>query len=186
MKKRLVVLGLLLLLMFTVCTTAIAGEDKYDTEAWVLCQPDSWVNSRRFPKKDGEINAYIFPGTRIFLDGKEKRGFVHAVGMNSEDGDGWVSKGFIVYSEPCEDGHVYPISSTGRVACRRSIGGTRRRWLYDGDILTVYMVSEEWCLTSEGFVKTEFIDLESRMDIDSPTDPDDMTWEEDDGQNEGG
>lgn len=162
------------------CPEAIAEENEDNwTEAWVLCQPDSWVNSRRFPKKDGEINAYLFSGTKIFLDGKQKRGFVHAVGMNSEDGDGWVSKGFIVYSEPVEDGHRYPVRATGRVAARRAVGGTRRRWLHDGDEVTVYMISDEWCLTNEGFVKTEFIDLDSRLDIDTPASPEDMTWEAD-------
>ena len=177
MKRRLIALILVLALIFAIPIVSFA-EEEYE-EAWVLCQPDSWVNSRRFPKKDGEVNAHLFPGTKIFIDGKQKRGYIHAVGIMSEDGDGWVSKGFIVYSEPRQDGHVYQIRTTGRVACRRSIGGTRRRWLYDGDILTVYMVSDEWCLTSEGFVKTEFIDLESRQDIENQTDPDDMTWEED-------
>ena len=104
-----VVILILLAVIFAGATYGFAEEDEENwTEAWVLCQPDSWVNSHHFPKKGSEVNAYIFPGTKIFLDGKQKRGFVHAVGMNSEDGDGWVSKGFIVYSEPVEDGHRYP------------------------------------------------------------------------------
>lgn len=178
MRMRLIAFVLFIALIFAICCTSSYAEEDY-TMAWVLCQPDSWVNSRRFPKKDGEVNARLFPGDKILLDGKQKHGFMHAVGIASEDGDGWVSEGFIVYSEPNQDGHDHLVKAKGRVACRRSIGGTRRHWLRDGDILTVYLISDEWCLTNEGFVKTEFIDLESRVDIGESTNPDDMTWEND-------
>lgn len=172
MKKALIALLLLALIFATTCYA------EKITEAWVLCQPNSYINVRPFPKKDTERSGYLMSGDRIFIDGTEKRGYMHVYGI-TEAGEGWVFKGYIVYSEPYEDGHRYPIHAKGRVAARRTVGGTRRKWLHDGDILTVYMVSDEWCLTSQGFVKTEFIDLESRQDIDEPTDPDLMTWEDD-------
>ena len=174
MKKAFVVL-LLLTLIFA---TAIAEEDDDYIEAWAMCQPDSYINIRRFAKKDAEVSGMLYLGDKVFLDGKTKRGFVHCVGLNNEDGEGWVAKGYLVYSEPTADGHKYEIKSNGRVAARRTVKGTRRRWLHDGDVITVYSISAEWCLTSEGFVKTDCIDLDQRMDIE-PTDPDEMTWEDD-------
>ena len=153
------------------------GETEY-TEAWVLCQPDSYINIRAFPKKDAEKSGYLMSGDRIFVDGSSKRGFMHVYGV-TEAGEGWVAKGYIVYSEPYADGHRYPVHAKGRVAARRTVNGTRRRWLHDGDILTVYMVSDEWCLTSQGFVKTEYIDLTSRQDCEN-VDPLGMTWEDED------
>ena len=171
-----VVIALTIIALF--CPEAIAEDDEDWIEAWVLCQPDSWVNSRRFPKKDAEVNAYLFSGDKIFLDGKQKRGFAHCSGMNNEDGEGWVYKGFLVYSEPVPDGHVHPIDAKGRVACRRYVDGTRRCWVYDEDPVTVYMISDEWCLTNKGFIKTEFIDLTTRLDISELTDPSEMTWED--------
>lgn len=176
----LMVIGLVFAAAWIGISIGLAEEDEEYIEAWVLCQPNSWVNSRRFPKKDAEVNAYLDSGTKLYLDGKTKRGFAHCVGMNNEDGEGWVYKGFLVYSEPVPDGHVYPIDAKGRVACRRYVNGTRRCWAHKDDPVTVYMVSDEWCLTNKGFIKTEFIDLTTRLDISKPTDPDEMTWEEED------
>lgn len=172
MKRRLIALLFFIALIFA---TTCHSEEL--TEAWVLCQPNSYINVRQFPKKTAEPTGYLMSGDLIFIDGTQKRGYMRIYGV-TEAGEAWVSKGYIVYSEPYEDGHRYPVRSKGRVAARRTIGGTRRRWLRDGDILTVYMVSDEWCLTSQGFVKTDFIALDSRVDIDTPTNPDDMTWEE--------
>ena len=176
MKKALLWFALFLVLI--VGTVSVHAEDDHYIEAWVLCQPDSYINIRSFAKKDAAVAGYLWSGDRIWLDGKSRKGFMHCVGMGIEPGDGWVAKGYIVYSEPREDGHVYRIDSNGRVAARRTVGGTRRRWMRNGDEVTVYMVSGEWCLTSQGFIKTDCIDLTTPIDIDN-MDPDDMMWEED-------
>ena len=111
------------------------------------------------------------------MDGVSKNGYYHVI-VGVEAGEGWIKKGYVVHSKPERDGHVYPISANGRVAARRTVNGTRRRWMHDGDEVKVYMRSEDWCLTNQGFIKTECIDLESRMDIDQMSDPEDMTWED--------
>ena len=152
------------------------AEDETE-EGWILCQPDSFVNIRNKPNKNSEVSGYLMAGDRVFLDGKQKKGYLHCVGLSNESGEGWVAKGFICLNEPHPDGHEYRIKSSGRVAARCYIGGNRRRWLRDGYILKVYMVSEDWSLTTQGFVRTEFIDLTMPMDIQG-MDPEGMTWEE--------
>ena len=172
--KKLIALALLIALIFSF--TSANTEKKY-TQAWVLCQPDSYINVRAFPKKTSEVIGRLFSGDYIYVDGKTKKGFAHC-DVAVEGGEGWVYKGFLVYSEPIPDGHVYPIEAKGRVACRRDVNGTRRCWVHNGDPVRVYMISDEWCLTNKGFIKTKFIDLTTRLDISEPTDPATMSWEE--------
>lgn len=148
------------------------------TDGWILCQPDSYVNIRSRPNKNSSTCGQLYIGDIVHMDGHEKNGYVHCVDMTTEATEGWVCKGFIVASEPVEDGYDHHVISDGRVAARRSVGGYRRCWLRNNDILTVYMVSNEWCLTNKGFVQTEFIDILCPLNVETP-DPDMMTWEED-------
>ena len=174
--KRFLLIFVVLFVFMALCmvNSRTVGED-----AWVLCQPDSYVNVRIRPHKTARITGRLYSGDSVRLDGHSCNGYCHVSGVASEDGDGWVSTGYLVYSSPEEDGHTYRIDASGRVACRRGVDGTRRRWLHTDDILTVYMRSEEWCLTSQGFVQTEFIDFTLPVDFHTELDPDDMTWEAD-------
>ena len=127
------------------------------TEAWVLCQPDSWVNIRSRASSKSESTGTLFSGDRIWIDGKTKDGFAHVDKCTTEAGEGWVHAGYIVFDEPeliCER---CKISSNGRVAARRTIDGQIRRWMQDGDAVGVIQVAGEWALTDMGFIKTEYI-----------------------------
>lgn len=175
--KKALVLAMALALIFA---NGFADEFEDCTEAWVLCQPGSYVHVRANPSRNSQDNSVLYSGDRIILDGRVKNGFYHCVLMANEAGEGWVSKGFVVHDKPFSDGRKYLVSANGRVACRRSINGDRRHWLHDGDIITVYMVSIDWCLTNQGFVKTECIDLKNPIvESASNLNADDMTWEED-------
>lgn len=176
MKKALLALTLVLALIFAAFGMAEDYDDRYE-DAWVLCQPDSYINIRTFANKRSEVAGYLYSGDHVLLDGATKNGYYHVI-VGVEAGEGWIKKGYVIRSKPERDGHVYPISANGRVAARRTVNGTRRRWMHDGDEVKVYMRSEEWCLTNQGFIITECIDLESRMDIDQMSDPEDMTWED--------
>ena len=131
-----------------------------DIDCWVLCQPDSWVNARMNPTKKSIKLGYLECGDHLYTDGKIKNGFLHVWGFSFELGEGWVHKGYVVYSQPYIP--VFKkttVKSNGRVAARRTVNGDRRCWLKDGNEITVYMASEEWSVTNKGFVKTKFIDL---------------------------
>ena len=132
------------------------GEVEY-TECWVLCQPDSFVNARLHPKRKSMEIARLECGDNVYTDGKSKGGFLHCYGLG-EWGDGWVHKGYIVFSKPYIPAQrQMPIQSNGRVAARKTIDGDRRCWLKDGQVIKVYMISDEWSVTNKGFVKTKFI-----------------------------
>lgn len=175
--QKMTLITLSIVLIFVITTIAIG--ETYE-EGWIMCQLDSYVNIRAFPKTNSEQTGYLLAGDRIFLDGQVKNGFAHCVGLSTEAGEGWVYKGFISPSKPVEDGREYHVKANGRVAARRSISGDRRCWLHDNDILTVYLKSEDWCLTSQGFIKAEFINFSDQPVIISEySNPYDMTWEDD-------
>jgi len=136
------------------CLTYAYAEEQ---ECWVLCQPDSYVNARLSPSKRSMEIGRLECGDKIYTDGKVKNGYLHCY-VGFEYGEGWVKKGYIVYSKP-----YYPpvqettIISNGRVNARKTINGDRRCWLKSGQKIKVYMMSDEWSVTNKGFVRTEFV-----------------------------
>ena len=141
------------------CLIHAKGEEEY-IEAWILCQPDSFVNARENHSGKSEIVGRLECGDKVYTDGVVKKGFVHCVYTGFETGDAWVAKGYIVYEEP-----YYPlvkntqIISNGRVAARKTIDGERRCWVKDGTKIKVYMMTDTWAVTNKGFIKTEYIDI---------------------------
>ena len=144
MKRFLIVLLCLLIAV----STAIA-----DT-VYVLCQPDSFVYVRVFPKRGSEQAGYAELGDELETDNVKRNGFLHILGF---EGGGWINAGFVT---------EYPVKivtleawveSTGRVACRRSINGTRRKWLKDGTDVVIFGLSAEWSITDKGFIQTAYL-----------------------------
>ena len=122
--------------------------------AYILCQPDSYVNARRFPKRGAEIAGRLELGERVETDWIKQNGFVLVYGF---DGEAWVNMGFVT-EYPVTVGTVKAqVESKGRVACRRSINGTRRKWLYNGAEVTVYALADDWAVTSQGFIQTRYL-----------------------------
>jgi hypothetical protein len=127
------------------------GED-----GWIMCQPDSFVNVREYPGKGGRIVGYLELGDAV-QTGRNRNGYTHVTGISTEGGEGWVASGYIVTDAPQIETVEAKVDADGRVACRRAIGGNRRKWLHAGDQLTLYASSAEWSITSEGFVRTQYI-----------------------------
>lgn len=139
---------IILLCLLIVCISALA-----DT-VYVLCQPDSFVYVRCFPKKGAQEAGFAELGDALETDGVKRNGFLHVGGY---EGDAWISLGFVT---------EYPITiftakteiiSKGRVACRRAINGTRRKWLSDGQKVTVYAFAADWSITNQGFIQTQYL-----------------------------
>jgi hypothetical protein len=59
-----------------------------------------------------------------------------------------------------ENGKTCTISANGRVACRKWADGPRRAWTVNGSTVKVYAYASDWALTSKGWIRTEYIDLE--------------------------
>ena len=145
----LIYIGLFLLLMLV--ANRAWGED-----GWIMCQPDSYVNVRAAPGKGGRVVGYLELGDAIQMDGR-RNGYTHVTGISTEGGEGWVACGYIVTDAPQIETVAAWIDAEGRVACRRAIDGNRRKWLHQGDPMTLYASSAEWSVTSEGFIKTEYV-----------------------------
>lgn len=144
-------------LIVIVIIIGIIGARAEEANAWVMCQPDSFVNIRQTPEKTGRVIGYLQLADGIQTDGKTHNGYCHITGATTESGEGWVARAYIVTDPPQVETVAAWVDSDGRVACRRAIGGNRRKWLHGGDRLTLYASSAEWSITSEGFVQTEYI-----------------------------
>lgn len=176
MKKIIAILALLCLLF----------SFAYAEDVWVLCQPDSFVNTRPFASKKQEPNGIMECGWKASTNGKTKKGYLYLDDLSNEDGYGWIHKGYVVYSEPVLITFETNIYAEGRVACWRSIGGKRRCWVQPGDVVTVYAVSEEWSVTNKGFIKTEYlgVNYDRLLEIDMEDEQTDnqsidLHWEDD-------
>ncbi len=135
------------------CTTC----DERTYSAWVLCQPDSYVNIRSSPSSRSCIEGRMFCGDEVETDGRSSGGFLHCVNLPCDSVEGWISEGYLVYSEPQEINSEASISANGRVACRRAIDGYRRCWARNGQVVEVYWHSEIWAVTNRGFIQMEFL-----------------------------
>ena len=131
-----------------------------ETYGWVICQPGDYVNARINASGRSEIVGRYDAGDMVILDGKRKNGFLHVVDASFEVDECWVCEGYIVYDKPVYiGGDIFTVTSNGRLAARKRIGGQRRKWLNNGDEIRVWYMSDAWCVTDQGFVKTEYIDL---------------------------
>lgn len=151
--QRVLSMMILAVLAGTICPQASA---EYET-VYVLCNPDSYVNIRETPSKKGFCGGRAYCGDDFRTDGKQQNGFVH-VFAGTELGEGWISKGFIVYCKPekCEDSEKWVVESNGRVAARSTIGGKRNRWLRNGAEIKVYYIAEI-AVTNYGFVDAQYV-----------------------------
>ena len=147
---------IIVLLLLSVCYLAGAEEK----EMYVLCdpKPTNRVCVRRFPKKGAEETGYLTCGDKVLTDGKTKNGFVHVIGI-TEDGEGWVHKGYLVEDKPIIEGCFATVTASGRVMTRRYIGGKKSGWVEVLTDLKVYARSEEWAVTNKGYIRTKYLEV---------------------------
>lgn len=138
------------------------AEEEY---VWTLCSTKTYINIRSRPSSRSEVLGRAECGDYFTTDGRKRNGFLH-VSAPTETGDGWICLGYIVYDVPrAPESEIYCIHSNGRVAVRRMIDGKRNRWLKDGAEVTVYAVSDEWCTTNMGFIKTKYLAPKENEDV---------------------
>jgi hypothetical protein len=121
---------------------------------FVLCQPNSFVYVREFPKQGAEVAGRVELGGELETDGRRKNGYVHVLDF---EGGAWINAGFVTTS-PVEIRTIETeVNSTGRVACRRSIKGTRRKWLSNGQKVVIYAFDGDWAVTNQGFIRMRYL-----------------------------
>lgn len=151
------VIALAIIGIVSLVNSVSLAEDYF--KAYVVCQPNDYINVRHEPSKKSEVVGYCMPGDWIRTDGKEKNKFLHVFGIG-EYGEGWIHTGYIVYDQPEKLNKYAEVICKGRLAARKCINGDRRKWLKKGAKIQVYLYTNEWCVTNSGFVKTKYIELE--------------------------
>ena len=132
-----------------------AEADTITEEVWVLCKPDGTVNLRATP--GGRVFGGCQSGAKMWTDNRTKNGFLRVLELAAEEESGWISSRYIVYDEPREIMDGMMVCSDGRVACREWIGGKVIRWVQDGELVTVYWISDEWAVTEYGYIRAVYL-----------------------------
>lgn len=142
-----------IILAFFALFTATASADGY----FILCKPKSSVNARISARKRAETVGWYDCGDYVETDGKTRNGFAHIVNCSLEVNEAWISMRYLVKDKPviCEIKTV--IIGSGRVAARGWVNGRRIAWLKPGQEVTVFAITEEWCVTDRGYIRTEFL-----------------------------
>jgi hypothetical protein len=168
MKKDLIRVVVLLFILAVVIVAAVSLYDfafADEEEYFIICKPDGEVNVRGEPRLKSAIVGCVFFAQRVVSDGKEKNGFVHIINLPAEDDNGWIYKGLLVRDQPIPSSGRCMVYNAERVACRKyaSTKSQVKKWLKDGSEVKVYAISEEWCVTNYGYIKTEFLTLNAKV-----------------------
>ena len=121
----------------------------------MICRPGYSVNIRSKASSRSEIVGYADPGDDFQTDGQKKAGFLH-VYAPIDAMDGWIAMGYIVNDEPQLVNEYRTIKANGKVKVRNKVNGKRIGWLKPGEQVLVYYIAE-WCVTSAGYVRWEYI-----------------------------
>ena len=138
-----------------------ASEERLIT-VWAMCKPGSFVEVRETPSKNGHHVGYLDPCDSFQTDGVTKNGYVRAIGLG-DTGEGWVYCGFVSTEEPVPVFERYMCNSLSRVACRRWISGPRVAnygWIVNGSTVEVFYRTDEWSVTSRGYIKSEYLEAD--------------------------
>ena len=133
------------------------AEDGYVSDGWVICKPGDYVNVRETPRKAGEIVGRFECGDRFRTDWVTRNGYLH-VYVSLEVEEAWIHCGYVSAWEPEWSGEVMAVSAEGRVALRKYQGGPRTGWAKPGTAIQVYYSTPEWCVTTRGWIRTEFLE----------------------------
>ena len=127
---------------------------------FILCnpKPENHVAIRRSPRKGAEETGRLYCGDDILTDGKTKNGYLHILGM-TEYGDGWVHLGYVVDDQPVIESCMATIAASGRVMSWKRIGKQKNGWLDVCTDVKVYARSDEWAVTSKGYIRTKFLEV---------------------------
>lgn len=124
---------------------------------FILCHPESFLNARFSPSKRGSLIGSLYCGDYVETDGQEKGGYIHCTNLTFETDEGWIYAGYLVDTEPEIREFTATIIASGRVACRNKVGGKRIRWAKPGLEVTVFAQTDEWSVTSKGYIQTRYL-----------------------------
>ena len=152
--KRIIAVFLLLTQLFA-CFTALAEEYK----VFILCNPKTPVFVRKSPKKGAAETGRLDFGDEVWTDGRKKNGYLHVIGI-TEAGEGWIFAGNTITDQPEKlTGARATVAATGRVMTYRWVKGKKNGWVEIGEDVKVYAISEEWAVTSKGYIRMKYLEV---------------------------
>jgi len=158
LRKSLSGLAVILAILMSVLPMGAARADEPE-QMWVLCNPESYVVIRETPSRNGTLGGYLYMGDAVWTDGATKGKWIHLVDLSTEQGDGWVSKGYLDYSEPQLINMPAKILKS-QTRARGCIDGEVKRRLKKGTMVTVYAENLKWSVTSVGYIKTDLLEVQ--------------------------
>lgn len=154
-----------LLLVIILAVGAIIGSwcsGEQLATVWALCKPGAQVMVRATPEKSGRIVGYLEVGDSFKTDAEEKDGWIRAYGIG--DGGGWVYCGYVATEKPQEVNQRYVCVAKNRAACRKWCGGPmiegKTGWIYNGTNVQVFYRTEDWSVTSRGYIRSEWLEVD--------------------------
>lgn len=156
----------LLLTLMIIISLIIPANAERPHEAWVMCQLNSEVVVRAKPSKHAREVARVYPGDRVELDGKKIGRWYHCIGTG-EPGEGWIRGDYLSFTEPVvyKEGKLYHTTKANLIARFSIRGNVRRKFRKKGVTVTVYLMAEEWAVTSQGFIMTRFLEAEDEEEL---------------------
>lgn len=158
------IVAFIALIIFVAAIAFWAGstfaEDELAT-CWIMCKPGSQVSVRLEASKKSQEIGFLECGDDFLTDGESRDGWVRCYGIGETSG--WVYCGYVCTEKPeiiCER---YVCVAKNRVACRKWIGGPKidqRPWLKCGQNVTVFASDGEWAITSRGYIKAEYLEVD--------------------------
>ena len=127
---------------------------------WCVCQPDSEINIRAFPKHGSEIAGRAFPGDQFYTDGKKRGTWVHIIDASCEAGEGWIHSGYLSDS-PIREVNAEYVTTRNKVIARRFIGGKIRAKLKKGVVVTVFYISGNVAITNYGIMIIDYLEAKA-------------------------
>ena len=131
---------------------------------YVLCNPKDYVNVRMTPSTNGIVVGRFDCGDEFETDGEVKRDkkgrlWVHVVNAHLESTDAWLMKFYAQETPITIETATATIVSNARTAVRVNPNGRRRKWAKNGDDFKVLAYSEEWVLTTAGYIAYDCVEV---------------------------
>ena len=149
----------------TAYTASRAAAEDTLAKCWVMVKPGDYVNVRRTPDRKGQEVGFLESGDWFMTDGTSADGWIRCYGVG-EYGEGWIYCGYVVTDRPEPAYEQYVCVAKQRAACRKWCGGPqiegKTGWIYNGTNVQVFYKSAEWCVTSRGYIKTEWLEVDPK------------------------
>ena len=134
--------------------------DESEIKAYVVCQPGDWVNARTGPSRKSKSLGELRTGDVIWVTGEKENKYYKCDTDQFEQGECWVHSGYIVYDEPeWIGGRTGTVISNQVLMARKNINGEVRLQLKPGTEIQVFWKTDDWCVTSVGFVMTDYLEI---------------------------